>query len=222
MAKLYFEEKGAELLERIGMSKAEFARQMGIRRQNVKILFTSKNVETIHRAADVMGVPLGLLIGYTSESSLDEIPVVGPEDDYSFVGTIPTGDSVKDRRNRQKIIQAFYHQWKAQNPDSKKYNINLKDDINIRFVSVKETAGQASLTYLSTLAVLQLDAILTNAILINEVPSNPRKNNQKLFEKMLRMSYLCPGIGPVKMLVGVKRSDRSKVQYCITAIETNK
>lgn len=222
MTKLYFEEKGAELLERIGMSKAEFARRMGIQRQNVNILFASKNVETIRRAADIIGVPLGIMIGYTSEPDLEDFPVIGQDRDYPLVGNIPTGDSVEDRRNRQKIIQSFYHQWKVHNPDSKRYNINLKDDINIRFVSVKETAGQASLTYHSTLAVLQLDAILTNATLIDEVPSNPRKNNQRPFEKMLRMSYFCPGLGFVKMLVGVKRSDKSKVQYCITAIETNK
>lgn len=39
---------------------------------------------------------------------------------------------------------------------------------------------------------------------------------------MIRMSYTCPGIGNVKMMVGVKHSDKSKVQYCITAIDTNK
>ena len=39
---------------------------------------------------------------------------------------------------------------------------------------------------------------------------------------MLRMSYVCPGIGVVKMMVGVKHSDKSKVQYCITAIDTEK
>ena len=39
---------------------------------------------------------------------------------------------------------------------------------------------------------------------------------------MIKMSYHCPGIGLVKMLVGVKRSDMSKVQYCITAIDAGK
>ena len=36
------------------------------------------------------------------------------------------------------------------------------------------------------------------------------------------MSYNCPGIGLVKMMVGVKQSDKTKVQYCITAIDTAK
>ena len=39
---------------------------------------------------------------------------------------------------------------------------------------------------------------------------------------MLRMAYNCPGIGVVKMMVGVKKRDKTKIQYCITAIDTNK
>lgn len=46
-----------------------------------------------------------------------------------------------------------------------------------------------------------------------------KNGNQKEFEKMLIMHYRCPGIGTVKMTVGVKRRTHEKVQYCITAIE---
>ncbi len=186
MNQIYFEAKGEALLERIGMTKAEFARRMGIRKQNVKALFKSKNLETIYKAAGVMDVPFEMLIGYIEEPDL------------------------------------IYHDWKKRNPEAKKYNFNLKDDINIRYVSLEETAGQASMTYLSTLAVLQLDAILTNAVLVETTPANPKKKNQKGFKSMLRMSYSCPGIGLVKMMVGVKQSDKTKVQYCITAIDTAK
>ena len=58
MNQIYFEAKGEALLARIGMSKSEFARQLGIRKQNVKALFRSKNLETIHKAAIVMGFRL--------------------------------------------------------------------------------------------------------------------------------------------------------------------
>ena len=195
MDRIYFEAQGEALLERIGMTKAEFARRMGIRKQNVKALFKSKNIETIYKAAGVMGVPFGMLVGYMEEPDLRKIPIV-PFEDVGGMFTeddIPTGDSTEAR--------------------------NLKDDINIRYVSLEETAGQASMTYLSTLAVLQLDAILTNAVLVETTPANPRKKNQKGFKSMLRMSYNCPGIGFVKMMVGVKQSDKTKVQYCITAID---
>ena len=221
MDRIYFEAQGEALLERIGMTKAAFARRMGIRKQNVKALFKSKNIETIYKAAGVMGVPFGMLVGYMEEPDLREIPIV-PFEDVGGMFTeddIPTGDSTEARRRRHKIILSFYHDWKNRNPEAKKYNLNLKDDINIRYVSLEETAGQASMTYLSTLAVLQLDAILTNAVLVETTPANPRKKNQKGFKSMLRMSYNCPGIGFVKMMVGVKQSDKTKVQYCITAID---
>ena len=221
MNQIYFEAKGEVLLGRLGISKSEFARQMGIRKQNVKALFKTKNYHTIYKASTVLGVPFEMLIGYIDEP---ETHMVLPEefvhDALIKEDDIPTGDSVEDRRKRQRIILSFYHQWKEKNPELKKFNLNLMDDINIKYVSLKETAGHASLTYLSTLAVLQLDAILTNAIYEEKVPANPQKENQKGFESMIRMSYYCPGIGGVKMMVGVKRSDKTKVQYCITAIDT--
>lgn len=227
MNQIYFEAKGEALLERIGMSKSEFARQMGIRKQNVKALFKTKNLETIYKAAGVMGVPFEMLVGYVEEP--DPLPPYASYEEYDdasdvFVSEddIPTGDTTEDRRRRQKIIQSFYHHWKELNPDAKRYNINLKEDINIRYVSIEETAGQASLTYLSTLAVLQLDAILSNAVLVESTPANPKKKNQIGFINMLRMVYNCPGIGAVKMMVGVKKRDKTKVQYCITAIDTKK
>ena len=70
MEKIYFEEKGAELLKRIGMTKAEFARKMGIQRQNVNVLFKTHNIEVIRHAAEVMNVPFELLIAYPNEPDL--------------------------------------------------------------------------------------------------------------------------------------------------------
>ena len=225
MNQIYFEAKGEALLERIGMTKSEFARQMGIRKQNVKALFKTKNLETIYKAANILGVPFEMLIGFTNEQdlsaaatddSINETETIISEDD------IPTGNSAEDRRKRQKIIFEFYQDWKRRNPDQKKYNFALKEDINIRAISLDETAAQASLSYLSTLAVLQLDALLTNAWPIKVVPSKQGSKNQRTFERMLIMEYVCTGVGRVKMTVGVKRSDKTKVQYCITAIDAGK
>ena len=135
---------------------------------------------------------------------------------------IPRGDTTLDKRERQRIIASFYKEWKLKNPEQKKYNIALNDDINIRFVSIDETAAQASLTYLSTLAVLQLDAILTNAWLVRLVKTKSESKNQRAFESMLIMEYVCTGVGRIKMTVGVRRSDKTKIQYCITAIDAGK
>lgn len=131
---------------------------------------------------------------------------------------IPTGNSPEDIVVRRKIIANYYREWKIANPSLKRFNLSLNEYINIRFVSITETCTHASRSYLSTLAVLQLDAILTFASQTYEVPAK-NNGNQKPFDKMIVMRYDSPGIGPVKMTVGVRRGNHEKVQYCITALE---
>ena len=224
MKGIYFEEKGAELLQRVGMTKAEFARRMGIQRQNVNVVFKTNNIEIIERAAGVLDVPLALLVSYVEEPDIYELPILGPfEDENNCLEirpeNVPVGDSIEDRRTRNRLIRQFYFQWMGKHEDRKVFNKSLDDYIHIKYISVNETAGHASLRYLSTLAVLQLDAILPNAVLKYNNPVNPRTKNQKGFKRMLIMEYNCPAIGLVRLTVGQKGSDGSKVQYCITAID---
>ena len=103
MKGIYFGEKGAELLEKMGMTKSEFARRMGIQRQNVNALFKTSNLEIIAKVC------------YTDK------------------------------------------------------------------------------------------------------PKSNNKNQSK-FERMLVMKCVCPGIGQVRLIVGVRRRDKTKIQYCITAL----
>jgi len=228
MKGLYFEEKGLALLEQRGITKSEFARRMGIQRQNVNVLFKTNNLEIIARAAEVLDVPLGLLVGYVDEPDVFSLPIielgVAEQSDREVEirpQDVPTGDSSEDIENRRRIISQFYHDWKLRNPSLKKFNLSLSEDINIRFVSITETCTHASRTYLSTLAVLQLDAILTNAKVVSTVRSK-NNANQKRFEKIIIMRYDCVGIGVIKMTVGVRRRTHEKVQYCITALEIEK
>lgn len=228
MKGIYFEEKGAKLLEYVGMTKSEFARRMGIQRQNVNVLFQSNNIETISRAADVLGVPLALLVGYVDEPEVLDMPVIEsvpeePGNDCLGIRPedVPMGTSVEDIEKRRQIILKFYHNWKLRNPSQKRFNLSLKEHINIRFVSITETCAHASVNYLSTLAVLQLDAILANAKLVSTVRGK-NNGNQRPFEKMIIMRYDCVGIGIVKMTVGVRRRTHEKVQYCITALKIEK
>ena len=199
-----------------GMTKAEFARRMGILRQNVNVLFRTNNLEIIARAAEVLDVPLALLVGYVEEPDPEEYQliddgVIRPED-------VPVGDSTEDIELRRKIISRFYHDWKLRNQSLRKFNLSLNEYINIHFVSITETCTHASRNYFSTLAVLQLDAILINARVVATVRSKGN-GNQKPFEKMIIMKYDCVGIGVVKMTVGVRRRTHEKVQYCITSLE---
>lgn len=224
MKDIYFEVKGEALLEKIGMSKAEFARRMGIQRQNVKALFRSKDLRVIHRAAEVLEVPWEMLVGFVDEpdsfDSFEELESVASADSFEILPEdIPTGNSVEDRRTRQKLIKAFYAHWKKLNPELRVFNDSLQDYIYVKYISIQETAGHAALTYHSTLAVLQLNAILRESVLEKELNPKQGTANQMQFQKMLQMRHVLPGIGRVKLMVGVKRSDKMKVQYCITAIE---
>ena len=131
---------------------------------------------------------------------------------------IPLGDSPEEIKQRANIIWKFYEGWKALNPTQKVYNHRLKDYIHVRQISIDETARHASKRYLSMLAVLQLDAILACAKLVR-VGKTEHRANQQQFKAMLIMQYDCPGIGSVKLLVGIRHKTLLKVQYCITSME---
>ena len=133
---------------------------------------------------------------------------------------IPEDNSVESIKVRERIIRDFYREWKEKNPSQRKYNLSLKDYINIRMVSIVETSEHAAKTYLSTIAVLQLDAILMGATKVSVKKTKSGNRNQKPFEKMMIMEYDVAFIGKVKMTVGIRRRTHEKVQYCITAIQT--
>ena len=138
MKVIYFEEKGLALLAQRGITKSEFARRMGIQRQNVNVLFKTNNLEIIARAAEVLDVPLALLVGYVDEPDVCDLPIIEsciseqsgcsveiwPED-------VPVGDSVEDMRKRQELIKQFYFYWKKQNPKLCRFNIDIGENIYI-------------------------------------------------------------------------------------------
>ena len=78
-------------MKRLGVTKTEFARRMGIRKQNVKVLFKTNDLRTIRRAAEVLKVPFELLISYTSEPDLtEECPL------DAFSASFPTAEALLD------------------------------------------------------------------------------------------------------------------------------
>lgn len=131
---------------------------------------------------------------------------------------IPMDNSPESIKVRKQIIYEFYQKWKSANPLMRRYNFSLKESINIRHISIDETSTHASKRYLSTLAVMQLDSILSYAVRKKTVQRKQNKKNQKMFEKMIIMDYECPGIGHVKLTVGVRKVTHEKIQYCITAL----
>ena len=136
---------------------------------------------------------------------------------------IPNGDSKDDIEARARIISDVYRQWYDENPTKAVFNDNLNDFIHIRFLSINETIHHASRSYLSTLAVLQIDMVLKEACQVGKsVRPKPDNKNQADFSRMILMECPLIGIGVAKMTVGVKRKTGQKIQYCITAIEIKK
>ena len=64
----YFETNATELLSNAGLNKAKFAEKMGVARQNIQKVFETKNVFTLMRAAEVLGVSLNHLISGNIQS----------------------------------------------------------------------------------------------------------------------------------------------------------
>ena len=53
---------------------------------------------------------------------------------------IPEGHTIEDIKKREQIIRDFYREWKEKNPSQRKFNLSLKEYINIRMVSIVETS----------------------------------------------------------------------------------
>ena len=66
---------------------------------------------------------------------------------------IPQGQTREEVKQRRKIIRDFYATWNAANPTKQVYNTNLKEFINVRYLSINETAEMASRRYISTFAI---------------------------------------------------------------------
>ena len=45
---------------------------------------------------------------------------------------IPEGHTIEDIKKRERIIREFYREWKEKNPSQRKFNLSLKEYINIR------------------------------------------------------------------------------------------
>ena len=134
---------------------------------------------------------------------------------------IPDGNTIDDFKQRAKVVRNFYRLWKLEHPDQKVYNHSLRADINIRNISITETSSKAAKSYLSTLAVLQLDVVLMAAKKIRTVKVKQGVDNQKAFKEIILMECDLVSIGKVKLTVGVHKKSSMKIQYCITTINVS-
>ena len=132
---------------------------------------------------------------------------------------LPQDDTTEAKKERKKFIIAFYSQWIAKNSTKQIFNKSLNDFINVRFLSIQETAGHASHTYKSTVAISFLTEILENAKRVAIVKPKSENKNQQRFSEIIVMEHLQEGFGKIKLTVGVLKGSKQKIQYCVTAIE---
>jgi hypothetical protein len=136
---------------------------------------------------------------------------------------IPTGTTLDDIKARKKIIRDYYAIWNAANPTKQVYNANLKEFINVRYLSINETAEMASRRYISTFAITHyFTEILELAEEIRRTKPKQDNENQKRFSEMIALEYSKKEFGTVKLTVGVLKGSKQHIQYCITAIEEKK
>ena len=132
---------------------------------------------------------------------------------------LPKDNTTEAKKERKKFIIDFYSQWIATNSTKQIFNKSLNDFINVRFLSIQETAGHASHTYNSTIAVSYLSEVLENAKHIASVKPKPENKNQQRFSEIIVMEHSKEEFGKIKLTVGVLKGSKLKVQYCVTAIE---
>lgn len=124
---------------------------------------------------------------------------------------IPRGNSREDIKARKQIIKDIYAAWIAEHPDKKVYNKSLKANIHVKFLSINETLGHASVSYESTMAVLNLTDLLSNAVIAKTKPAKTNDRNQRPFSQMVFLYR-----GDIRLIVGKQRTTGEYVQYCIT------
>ncbi|MDR0829197.1 MAG: hypothetical protein LBN95_03685 [Prevotellaceae bacterium] len=135
---------------------------------------------------------------------------------------IPKGETLEDVKLRKQIIKIFYAVWNAANPTKQVYNADLKDFINVRFLSINETAELASKRYLSTFAVTHyFTEILELSKEIRRTKAKQENENQKRFSEIIVLEYDKKDFGKIKLTAGVLKGSKQKIQYCITAIEND-
>jgi len=135
---------------------------------------------------------------------------------------IPKGETLEDMKVRKQIIRDFYAVWNAANPTKQVYNANLKEFINVRYLSIQETSLIAANRYISTFALTHyFTEILELAVEKRRTPAKKDNENQKRFSEMIVLEYHKKEVGIIKLTVGVLKGSKQHIQYCITAIEND-
>ena len=107
--------------------------------------FTKKKTITKENIADK-------ILPFKINEDVDNIYIL----DY----TIPKSNKKESFKMREQIVWSIYGKWQAKNKTKKRYNIELKSDILIRFEGISETVQKAARNYKYTMAMCAFDEVL--------------------------------------------------------------
>ena len=124
---------------------------------------------------------------------------------------IPRGNSREDIKARKQIISDFYAKWIAEHPEKRIWNKSLQSFIHVKYQSINETRGHASVSFESTCAVFQLTEVMRKAVVTKKKATKKNDKHQKAYDEMLILYHK-----GIRLLVGHQASTDEYVQYCIT------
>lgn len=125
---------------------------------------------------------------------------------------IPRGTGREEARSRKRIIRDYFAKWIAEHPGKKVWNASLKSYIVVKYQSINETMGQASITFESTAAVFFLTEVLTKAVVTKRKVAKKNDKNQRPYDYMVFLDYK-----GIRLIVGHQKSTDEYVLYCIMA-----
>ncbi len=129
---------------------------------------------------------------------------------------IPQGKTREEIKAREKIIKDFYARWIANNPSKSVWNRSLNAPIKVKGISINETYEHAARSYESTMEVLHLTEILSEAEVVSIGPHKADDKNQKAFSRVIVMRHK-----NARLVVGYQPSIGDYVQYSITSSSSN-
>ena len=129
---------------------------------------------------------------------------------------IPRGKTREEIKARERIIKDFYAGWIANNPSKSVWNKSLGSLIKVKGISINETYEHAARSYESTMEVLNLTEILSEAMVVSIGPHKANDKNQKAFSRVYVMRHK-----NARLIVGFQPSLGDYVQYSITSTNSN-
>ena len=142
--------------------------------------------------------------------------------------TVDTSEDVQALKERAKVADNKYKRrdiiktfMKLARNNNKLgvYNKDLDANILITRDSIDETASNAAPFEDDTNLVFELIDVLVNAKVVKtDLPIKIDVGMQQKFSSMIELSHSITGIGSVKLMIGVRKTDNEKIQYSLTKI----